>query len=235
MPRTTYLREMQHLQDELVLLASMVSHALTQSMIALKRHDRDLSEWLIRHDKDINAKRYQIERDCLTLIATQQPMARDLRFLAGVLEIAGELERIGDYAKGIGRIVLRMPPGTLARPIVEIPKMCEKVLDMLRRAQDAYLRLDVAAAYAIPKEDDEVDELYNRFNREMLEWVRVDPASVDVANLLMWAAHNIERAGDRVTNICERTIYTATGDLVEVDMNSQSSQPPKATGSTGNR
>ena len=220
MLRATYHREMQRLQDELIMLSSMAAHALRHSMTALKRHDRDLAELLVVRDRDINARRYQIERDCLVLIATQQPVARDLRFLAGVLEIAGELERIGDYAKGVGRIVLRLPPGAPTVPVYEIPQMCDKVLAMLERSQQAYLAQDAAAARAIPAEDDAVDTLYNAFNARMMDWVRATPSAVEEANLLLWAAHNLERAGDRVTNICERTIYTVTGDLIEIDMHS---------------
>lgn len=218
MLRATYHRDLQQLQDELVMLSSMVSHALRHSMTALKRHDRTLAGLLVGRDRDINARRYQIERDCLVLIATQQPVARDLRFLAGVLEIAGELERIGDYAKGVGRIVLRLSPGAPTVPIYEIPQMCDKVLAMLERAQQAYLSQDAEAARAIPLEDDAIDSLYNAFNARMLTWMRNTPTAVDEANLLLWAAHNLERAGDRVTNICERTIYTVTGDLIEIDM-----------------
>lgn len=225
MLRAAYQRELQRLQDELILLSSMVAHTLRQSMTALRRRDRSLAESLIERDREINARRYQIEHDSLVLIATQQPVARDLRFLAGVIEIAGELERIGDYAKGIGRIVLRLPPGEPDFSIHEIPRMCDKVLVMLERAQQAYLAQDIVAARAIPADDDVVDALYNAMNARLLDWMRVSPIAVEEANLLLWAAHNIERAGDRVTNICERTIYTVTGDLIELDMQQPTPQP----------
>jgi phosphate transport system protein len=218
MARTVYLRELQRLQDDLLLLSSMVSYALRQSMLALKHCDCNLASWLIEDDARINVRRYDIEADALALIATQQPVAGDVRFLAGVLEIAGELERIGDYAKGVGRIVAKLPSGSHPVPIGEIPQMCELVLAMLGRALDAFMRQDAALAREIPQADDEVDALYNRFNQKMLSLIRVDSSLVDHANALLWAAHNIERAGDRVTNICERTIYTVTGDFIEVDM-----------------
>jgi phosphate transport system protein len=218
MLRTVYWGQLQELQDRLLLLTSMVSFALRQSMVILRKRDYQQAQWLIDNDRSINATRYGIEQDCLAVIATQQPMARDMRMLAGILEIAGELERIGDYAKGIGRIVLRLPVEVVpAVPHGEIPLMCEKVIDMLARAQDAFLRQDVVAAYAIPREDDQIDELYNRFNSRILELIRTAPHLVDQANCMLWAAHNMERAGDRVTNICERTIYTATGEFVEID------------------
>jgi len=218
MLRSVYSGQLQEVQDRLLLLTSMVSFALRQSMVVLKKRDHQLAQWLIDNDRSINATRNGIEQDCLALIATQQPMARDMRMLAGVLEIAGELERIGDYAKGIGKVVLRLPQEPVPSvPHGEIALMCEKVLDMLARAQDAFLRQDVVAAYAIPREDDSVDELYNRFNSRILDLIRTAPHLVDQANCMLWVAHNLERAGDRVTNICERTIYTATGEFVEID------------------
>jgi len=218
MMRGHYLRELQNLQDDLLVMGSMVIQALNDGMDALKRQDLDAAKQLIANDREINARRFKIEEDCLTLIATQQPMARDMRLLASTLEIAGELERMGDYAKGIGKITLYIGKQPPVKPLVHMPQMCEKVVEMLRAALDAFVKEDVEAARTIPKRDDEVDALYNTINRELIDLIISNRANTDQANYLSWAAHNLERAADRVTNICERIIYTATGVFTEMDV-----------------
>jgi len=152
----------------------------------------------------------------LTLIATQQPAAGDLRTLAAVLEIASELERMGDYAKGIANIAVMLGDQPLIKPLIDIPLMAEKGVDMLHRALDAFVRRDVELAVSIPGQDDEVDGLYNQIYRELVTYIIAEPKNIEQANLLLWAAHNLERTADRVTNICERVIFTVTGKLVDV-------------------
>ncbi|HUV89233.1 MAG TPA: phosphate signaling complex protein PhoU [Anaerolineae bacterium] len=218
MPRETFERELQRLQGEMLALGSMVEQAIAESVEVLKRRDMEGSRRLIAQDRQINEKRFAIEGDTLVLIATQQPMAGDLRTLAAVLEIATELERIGDYAKGIAKINLMIGEGPLLKPLVDIPLMAEKACSMLHRALDAFVRQDVALARAIPVEDDQVDALYNQVYRELLTFIMADPRNMDQANYLLWAAHNLERAADRVTNICERVIFTATGEMIEMDV-----------------
>jgi phosphate transport system protein len=144
-------------------------------------------------------------------------MAKDLRILAAVLEIVTELERIADYAKGIAKINLMMGFEPLVKPLVDIPRMAEKAQDMLHRALDAFVRQDVALARAIPQEDDEVDGLYNQVYRELMTYIIADPSIIQQANYLLWVAHNLERAADRVSNICERVIFTVTGEMLELD------------------
>jgi len=217
MTRLHYEKELQRLQDELLLLGSMVNQALRQSVDILKRQDLAGAEKLIADDKQINRRRFAIEDAVLTLIATQQPMARDMRFLAAVLELASELERIGDYGKGIARITLYLGANPVIKPLVHIPQMCVIVNEMLRAALDAFINLDVTAARQIPHEDDKVDELYNLINKELIQLVIANPAIMDRANYFSWAAHNLERSADRVVNICERIIYTATGEFIEMD------------------
>jgi phosphate transport system protein len=218
MVRTLFTQELSRIQDETLMLGSMVNQALWDAMEALKRRDHDAARDLIANDRLINQKRYQIEEDCLSVIATQQPMAGDVRLLAAVLEITTELERIGDYAKGIGRIILLLDDVPFVKPMVDLRSMCTKALDMLRRSLDAFVRRDVQTARLIPAEDDEIDALYNQVHQYLIAAIMENPAAMDQANYLLWAAHNLERAGDRVTNICERIIYTATGELVEFDM-----------------
>ena len=224
MPRETFDRDLQRLQDEVLALGNIVENAIVESVEGLKQRDRDRSQRLIAEDRDVNKRRFAIEADALILIATQQPMATDLRVLAAVLEIAGELERIGDYAKGIAKINLMIGEESLIKPLVDLPRMAEKASDMLHRSLEAFVRRDVALARAIPVEDDEVDALYNQVYRELLTFMLTDPRTIDQATYLLWAAHNLERAADRVTNICERVIFTVTGEMRE--MNGDEGQRP---------
>jgi phosphate transport system protein len=213
MLRRRFENELQRLENEVLALGNMVQHALSQAVEQLRTRDLEGSRQVIEEDVRINAKRFQIESDVLVLIATQQPIARDLRALAAILEIIRELERTGDYAKGIGKINLLIGEQELIKPLLDIPRMADKALDMLSRALDAYLARDMEAAIAISQEDDEVDDLYNQVRRELMTIVFSDPAKVEQANLLLWAAHNLERAADRVTNICERIVFFVTGAL----------------------
>lgn len=217
MPRDTFENELNQLQNEMLAMAGEIERALTEAVVVLARRDMEGARALIARDRDINAQRFAIEAQCLVVVATQQPMASDLRVIAAILFIVNELERIGDYAKGIAKINLRLPPGPLLKPLVDIPRMAEKARDMLHRAIDAFMRRDVALARAIPGEDDEVDLLFERVNQELLQLIIANPQVTEQANLLMWAAHNLERAADRVSNLCERTIFTVTGELIELD------------------
>lgn len=218
MVRQTFELDMQRLLNEVLVLGSMVESAIIDSVEVLKRRDLEGARRLIAGDRLINEKRFAIEADCLVLIATQQPLAGDLRTLAAVLELSTELERIGDYAKGIARINLMMGEGPLVKPLIDIPRMAEKAQSMLHRALDSFVRRDVALARAIPVEDDEVDALYNQVYRELMTFIMADPRTIDQANYLLWVAHNLERAADRVTNICERVIFTVTGEMMEMDV-----------------
>ena len=215
--RQTFAQRLQQLQDEVLVLGSMVEEALGESVELLKRRDLAGAKRLIAEDRAINEKRFALESECLVLLATQQPMASDLRVLAAILDITTELERIGDYAKGIARINLMMGEQPLLKPLIDIPRMAVKVRDMLHRALDAFVRRDAALARAIPTEDHEVDDLYNQVYRELLTYMMADPRTIDRATHLLWVAHNLERAADRVTNICERVIFTVTGEMKELD------------------
>lgn len=208
---------LKRLQDDVLMLGSMVEEALAESVQILKNRDFDGSRRLIAYDERVNEKRFAIENDTLSLIALQQPVAADMRTLAAVLEIVTELERIGDYAKGICKINLMIGEGPLLKPLVDIPRMAEKSRDMLRRALDAFVRRDLELARAIPKEDDMLDDLYNQVYRELLTLIMANPTRTDQATLLLWAAHNLERTGDRIVNICERIVFTITGNMKEMN------------------
>jgi phosphate transport system protein len=216
MPRQTFETEIQHVKDEVLVLGSMVEQAIHRSVEDLKKRDLKAAQKLIEDDLEINKKRFEIENKLMVLIATQQPMAHDLRLLASTFEIISELERMGDYAKGIANINLRMGDEPLLKPLIDIPRMAEKGADMLHRALTAFVNEDVDAAKTIPAEDDEVDALYNQIYRELMTFIIADPKTIERANWLLWVAHNLERLADRVTNICERTVFIATGEMREV-------------------
>lgn len=216
-PRDTLDRAIQELLDDVLVMGSMVEEAIAQSVDALKRRDLEASRRIYANDQKINEKHYAIENSCLTLIATQQPMARDLRLLAAVLEVNTELERIGDYAKGIARINVMLGEQPLVKPLIDIPRMSEQAVSMLHRALGAFIARDVEAARAIPNEDDLVDHLYNQVYRELLTYMIADPSTIDRATYLLWVAHNLERSADRVTNICERILFVVTGEIQEMD------------------
>jgi len=217
MTRETFDRELRRLQDEVLVLGSMVENALIRSVDLLKRRDLEGARALVAADRHINEKRFEIEAGAMVLIATQQPMAGDLRTLAAILEIVTELERMGDYAKGIGRITLMMGEQPPLKPLVDIPLMAQKAQHMLHQALDAFVQRDVALARAIPAQDEEVDNLYNQVYRELLTYIMADPSTIDRATHLLWVAHNLERTADRVTNICERVVFTVTGEMIEMD------------------
>lgn len=217
MLRKTFETEIKQVKDDVLLLGSMVEQAILNSVEALKKRDLKAAEKILEADREINKKRFDIENQLMILIATQQPMAHDLRLLASIMEIISELERMGDYAKGIANINIRMGDQPLLKPLIDIPRMAEKDVDMLHRALTAFINEDVETARTLPREDDEVDALYNQVYRELMTFVIADPKTIERANWLLWVAHNLERVADRVTNICERTIFIATGELVEIN------------------
>jgi phosphate transport system protein len=216
MPREVFDQELRELQDELLNLGSMVEQAVVDSVASLKQRDLEWSERLVKQDRLLNAMRYDLESRALTLIASQQPVARDLRTIAAVLSLAAELERIGDYAKGIAKINVMMGDEALLKPLIDLPRMADKTRDMLHRSLQAFAEGDVELARAIPREDDEVDCLYDQVYRELLTHIMSNPRNIDRATHLLWVAHNLERAADRVVNICERVVFTVTGNLVEI-------------------
>lgn len=212
--RKSFDQDIREVKDEILLLGSMVEQSVLDSVEALRKRDMDAARKILELDRRINEKRFAIEHKVMILIATQQPMAHDLRLLASILEIAGELERMGDYAKGIATINLRMGDEPLLKPLIDIPRMAQKGVD-LHRALTAFVQEDVQAAQAIPVEDDEVDALYQQVYRELMTFVMADAKTIERANWLLWVAHNLERLSDRVTNICERTTFIVTGEYKE--------------------
>jgi phosphate transport system protein len=216
MLRKTFENEIQQVRDDVLLLGSMVEQAILRSVEALKKRDIKAAHEILDADTLINKKRFEIENKLMILIATQQPMAHDLRLLASCMEIISELERMGDYAKGIANINIRMGDAPLLKPLIDVPRMAQIGVEMLHQALTAFVNEDIEAARSIPVKDDEVDALYNQVYRELMTFVIQDPKTIERANWLLWVAHNLERVADRVTNICERTIFIATGEMSEI-------------------
>jgi phosphate transport system protein len=217
MPREKFEHDLRELQDQILALGALTEKAIAESVDTLRKQDLQRAQAIIEGDKLINEKRYAIENEALTLIATQQPMAGDLRTLAAVLEIATELERMADYAKGIANITLMIGIEPLIKPLVDLPRMADKACDMLHRALTAFIRQDVELARVLPKEDFEVDTLYERIYRDLITHIIADPKAIDQATRLTWVAHNLERVADRVGNICERIVFSITGRGEELD------------------
>ena len=214
--RTTFHKRLREIQDDVLAMGSMVSKATLRSIDALKNRDLDLAQQIIADDKKINQKRFEIEEKCIELIATQQPMASDLRIILAVLNIISEVERIGDYAEGIAKIAIMIGDEPPLKPLIDIPRMAEQTVDMLRRSLDAFVNRDAEAARKISAEDDSVDQLYDQVFRELLTFMAEDPKTITRATRLIWVAHNLERSADRVTNICERVVFIVTGKMEEI-------------------
>ena len=214
---TALEKELERLQSELMDLGVMVERTIIESVEILKTRQIEAARRLIAADSEINRRRYSIESDTLVLIARQQPMAKDLRTLAAILEIAAELERIADYSKGIAKITVQHGSQPLVKPLVDIPRMATLATDMLHRALLSLVDRDDATARSIPAEDRQINDLYDQIYRELMTYVLSDPRNIEGVSHLIWVAHNLERTADRVVNICERVIFTVTGELIEFD------------------
>jgi phosphate transport system protein len=214
--RAAFHKSLREIQYEILVMGSMASKAIIRSIEALKNRNLELAHQTIADDQKINDKRFEIEERCIELIATQQPMATDLRIITAILNITTEIERIGDYAVGIARIVIYIGDEPPLKPLIDIPLMAEKTVDMLNRSLDSFINRDAEAAKKITKEDDFIDNLYDQVFRELLTIMAEDPKTITRATRLMWTAHNLERAADRVTNICERVVFIVTGKMEEI-------------------
>ncbi len=218
--RSAYDKDLQRIQDKMLVMASMVDQAISRSVQALKNRDLEDSRRLVAEDLQINRLRFGIEDLCVQIIATQQPMASDLRVIVAILSIITDLERMGDHAEGIAKISLMIGEEPLLKPLIDIPRMADKARDMLRRSIDAFVERDAEAARKLADEDDEVDALYDQTYRELLTFMLEDPTTITRATHLLWVAHNLERIADRVTNICERVVFLVTGEMVETNVSS---------------
>ena len=216
--RMEFDRQLEHLQDDLLALGSMVEKATAKAVEALKTRDLAMSAQVVREDDAIDDKRREIEDRVIDLIAVQQPVASDLRLLITTLHVSMELERIGDYAEGIGKISLRMGNEPPVKPLVDIPRMAQKASAMLRDSLDALVKHDTEKAYQVLADDDEVDDLYAQVYRELLVLMLQDPKIIQRGTYLLWTAHDLERIADRATNIAEEVVYLVTGKRVDPDL-----------------
>jgi len=216
MPRELFEKKIKQIQDEILLLGSMVEQATLDSVSIFKNRDIESAKVLVEDDQNINDKRFAIENAILILIATQQPLAHDLRVLASMLIITNELERMGDYAKGIASNTIRLGGSDIPVPIRNIEKMADIAVSMLHRSLTAFIKEDIKVAVKLPKEDDKVDELFNDSYRAIVNAMIANPQIIDESSLLLWIVHNLERLADRVVNICERTVFIKSGEMLEM-------------------
>ncbi|MEX2585794.1 MAG: phosphate signaling complex protein PhoU [Balneolaceae bacterium] len=212
--RTVIQEHLDDLERDLIIMSKMVITAIQRSVTALKEQDQEEAVQIKKDDKQINEIRWEIEEKAIKLIATQQPVARDLRKMIAILNIITDLERMGDHAGGIASITLKLGDGPSVKPLIDIPRMAEISVGMIENALTAYKERDERAARAIHKQDDQIDDLYNQIIRELVSIMIEDPKTITRCTYLIWVAHNLERIGDRVTNICERIIYLVTGKMI---------------------
>ena len=211
MPRADFERKLNLVQDELVELSSMVEKAIFKAIDALKYRDIQLSKQVVEEDDDIDNKQQALEDLCVDLIALEAPMAVDLRVIISAMMVATELERMGDYAEGIAKISITMGDLPPLKPLIDIPRMADKAVGMLRRSIESYVNRDIEGARQVYQDDDEVDELYEQVFRELLTYMMADPSTIQRATYLLWVSHDLERVADRTTNIAERVMFLVTG------------------------
>ena len=216
--RESFEKHIQKLNKDVVDMSEMVASATSMAIKALGDQNIEQANQIIKDDLLINKKRWQIEEECINLIALQQPVATDLREIIAVLNIITELERMGDYAEGIARIAVMLGNEPLVRPLIFLPKMADKAVSMLKRSMQALVNRDAKTANAICNEDDDIDKLYDEAYHDLLTMMIKDPSIVSKATPLIWASHNLERIADRVTNICERIIFLVTGSMPQVNV-----------------
>jgi phosphate transport system protein len=216
-PRAALVRELQRMQDDLLRLGTMVDQAIESAMRSLERREQPLAQAVVVGDAAVNALRFRIEEDALTLIATQQPAAVDLRVVMAAFSIVSDLERMGDHAAGIARTVLRMGDEPLLKPLIDLPRMAEICRGMLRQSLQAFVDRDAEAARRIARQDDVIDGLYQQVFRELLSFMVEDPRTTTRALYLLFSAHNLERIGDRITNVVERIIFMTSGEMRELN------------------
>tara|TARA_B100001245_G_scaffold81653_1_gene58587 strand:+ start:388 stop:1104 length:717 start_codon:yes stop_codon:yes gene_type:complete len=216
--RQDFDRDLGKLEAELILMSGLVEQAIFNALNALKSRDIDKSQKVIDEDDNIDQTELEIERSCIELIRREAPMAGDLRRIVASLHIAGELERIGDYAEGIAKISINMGGQPPLKELIDIPRMGDMAVRMLKRSLEAFISRDAnlvrTLSVELEKEDDEVDDLYAKVQADLLELVKADPENAEPATYLMRVAHNVERIADRAMNIVERALYQATGELV---------------------
>ena len=216
--RESFDRDLAQLQEDLLRMGGLVQAALRQSIEALQARSVALADEVISGDNATDALHLELEERCLQLMATQQPMAKDLRMIAAVWAMSIDLERMGDHAEDIARVTRRLAEQPLLKPLMDIPRMADLVSEMLREGLDAFVARDAARAERMAAKDDAVDHLYAQVFRELLTYMLEDPKNTQRATQLLMVAQALERMGDHATNIAERVIYMVTGTLRELNV-----------------
>lgn len=217
MPRENFEAELAALKERLLHLGAMVADAQRSAVQSLAERDEGVAHDIIAQDRAINRLQHEIEEECVFLIASQQPVARDLRMIMAVSSIASELERMADHAKGIANLALRLIDQPMLKPLIDIPRMAEIGRELLSGQLRAFLNGDMDTARQLARRDDEVDQLNDQVFRELLLIMMNDPRTITRATYLLWIAHNLERYSDRATNIGERVVFVTQGDIVELN------------------
>jgi phosphate transport system protein len=215
--RKVFQEQIDELLQDLLEMGQMVADSIERSIQSLAQQDEGLAQQVIDFDDEINATQHDIDEQCLVLIATQQPMASDLRTILSISNIAAELERIGDYTEGVARLAIKLSGQPLLKPLIDIPRMADESRRMLKASLEAFAREDAESARQIGAADDVVDALYDQVYRELLVYMMEDPRTITQATYLLWVAHNIERIADRTTNIAERVIFMDSGKIVDLN------------------
>jgi phosphate transport system protein len=221
-PRESFDAQLAALKEQLLNLSAMVSNSQKLAVQALAERDEDLARDVIAGDQAVNQAQRDIDEHCLFLIASQQPVARDLRTIMSISAISTDLERMADHAKGIAVLTLRLADQPLLKPLIDVPRMAEIGRELLTGQLDAFMRGDVEAAKVLAARDDEVDQLNDQVFRELLVIMMGDPRTITRATYLLWVAHDLERFADRTTNIGERVIFLMTGRIVELNETNKS-------------
>jgi phosphate transport system protein len=208
----------QEIQDKVLVMGDMVTREINKSIEALKARDLKLAHKIIADDAMIDEQRFTIEDRCIELMGMQKLTIADRRAIVAVLSISTELERIGDYAGGIAKIVVMIGDEPPLKPLIDIPRMAELTVEMIDKSLKSFVTRDVKLARHVVTMDNLVDGLYDQVFRELLTFMMIDPKTINRATRLIWVAHNLERAADRVTNICERVVFTVTGKMEELEV-----------------
>ena len=214
--RAAFQQHLREIENDVRTMGNMVVKAIDRAIEALKKRDLTLARQIIADDAQVNKQRFSIEDKCVELISTQQPVASDLRLVVAALSIIIELERIGDYAEGIAKIVIMIGDEPPLKPLIDIPLMGEITVEMINKSLQSFLTRDPEMAMQVVSLDDTVDGLNDQIFRELLTFMMGNPKTINSATRLIWVAHNLERAADRATNISERVVYTVTGKMEEI-------------------
>ena len=214
--RARYDQSYAAIEEDILKMGSLVQDAIRNSIESLKQRDKNLAQDVINRDQRINDLRFKVEEACLTLIATQQPTAGDLRAVVAAMNIVVDMERMADHASGIAKTVIRMGDEPLLKPLIDLPKMADLARQMLSDGLKAFIERDEVAAKAIAPRDEEMDYLYKAIFDELVEIMAHKPGSVERATYLLWCGHNLERIGDRAINIVERVVFMTTGNMREL-------------------